>query len=61
MQNLCIAYRDISNKHKLYASGTTGYLIDIDALIREPTNLATAELIILSLDRGDLNWCEMYR
>ena len=33
MQNLCIAYRDISNKHKLYASGTTGYLIDIDALI----------------------------
>lgn len=25
------------------------------------TNLATAELIILSLDRGDLNWCEMYR
>lgn len=25
------------------------------------TNLATAELIILSIDRGDLDWREMYR
>ena len=25
------------------------------------TNLATAELIILSIDRGDLDWREIYR
>ena len=25
------------------------------------TNLATAELIILAIDRGDLDWREMYR
>ena len=25
------------------------------------TNLATAELIVLALDRGDLDWREMYR
>ena len=117
MQNFCIAYRGILSKHNLYATGTTGRLIeevtnlsvhkylagplggkqqlgaqiaqnDIDALIflrdpttakpREPdvndvirlcdmhnipmaTNLATAELIVLALDRGDLDWREMYR
>ena len=98
MQNFCIAYRGILSKHNLYATGTTGRLIeevtnlnaqnDIDALIflREPndpkphepdvndvirlcdmynipmaTNLATAELIILAIDRGDLDWREMYR
>ena len=117
MQNFCIAYRGILSKHELFATGTTGRLIeevtnlkvrkylaghlggmqqlgaqiaqnDIDALIflREPTNpqphdpdlndvnrlcdtynipmatnLATAELIILAIDRGDLDWREMYR
>ena len=117
MQNFCIAYRGILSKTELYATGTTGRLIeevtnlnihkylaghlggmqqlgaqiaqnDIDALIflREPTNpqphepdlndvnrlcdaynipmatnLATAELIILAIDRGDLDWREMYR
>ena len=117
MQNFCIAYRGILSKHNLYATGTTGRLIeevtnlsvhkylagplggkqqlgaqiaqnDIDALIilRDPTtakphepdvndvirlcdmhnipmatNLATAELIVLALDRGDLDWREMYR
>ncbi|MDO5590515.1 MAG: methylglyoxal synthase [Lachnospiraceae bacterium] len=117
MQNFCIAYRGILGRHYLFATGTTGRLIeevtnlsihkylagslggqqqlgaqiaqnDIDALIflREPnapkpndpdlndvirmcdtyniplaTNLATAELIILSIDRGDLDWREMYR
>ena len=116
MQNFTIAYRGILSKHEIYATGTTGRLIeevtnlnihkylagslggqqqlgaqiaqnDIDALIflREPyapkpsdpdlndvirmcdtyniplaTNLATAELIILSIDRGDLDWREMY-
>ena len=116
MQNFCIAYRGILNKHSLYATGTTGRLIeevtnlsihkylagplggkqqlgaqiaqnDIDALIflrdanakeHEPdvndvirlcdmyniplaTNLASAELLIKSLDRGDLEWREMYK
>ena len=117
MQNFCIAYRGILNKHNLYATGTTGRLIeevtnlsihkylagplggkqqlgaqiaqnDIDALIflRDPTsakphepdvndvirlcdmhnipmatNLATAELIVLAIDRGDLDWREMYK
>ena len=117
MQNFCIAYRGILNNHNLYATGTTGRLIeevtnlsihkylagplggkqqlgaqiaqnDIDALIflRDPTsakphepdvndvirlcdmhnipmatNLATAELIVLAIDRGDLDWREMYR
>ena len=117
MQNFCIAYRGILSRHKLYATSTTGMLIEevtnlsvhkhlaghwggmqqigaqieqneIDLLIflRDPltpkrhepdvndvvklcdmhnipmaTNLATAELLIKSLDRGDLEWREMYK
>ena len=117
MQNLCIAYRGIFNRHELYATATTGRLIEevtnltvhkylagplggdqqlgsqiehnlIDMVIflRDPqnqeshepdifnvmrlcdihniplaTNLATAELLIKSLERGDLEWREMYR
>ncbi len=117
MQNFCIAYRGILAKNELYATGTTGRLIeeattlnvhkylaghlggtqqlgaqieqnDLDLVIflRDPltqkinepdvnpivricdanniplaTNLATAELLIKSLDRGDLEWREMYR
>ena len=117
MQNFCIAYRGILSRHNLYATGTTGRLVedvtnlnimkylagplggmqqlgaqiaqnDIDALIflRDPmnvkphepdvndivklcdiynipmaTNIATAEALILALDRGDLDWREMYR
>ncbi len=117
MQNLCIAYKGIFGKHELYATATTGRLIeevtnlsvhkylaghlggvqqlasevennDIDMVIflRDPlnpkkhdpdihnimslcdmhnipiaTNLATAELLILALDRGDLAWREMYK
>lgn len=117
MQNFCIAYRGILCKNELYATGTTGRLIEdganlvvhkylaghlggeqqlcaqiehnqIDLVIflrdaqqpksHEPdvntvvrlcdmhniplaTNLATAELLIKSLDRGDLEWREMYK
>ena len=117
MQNFCIAYRGILSKHDLYATGTTGYLVEsvtnlnihkflaghlggkqqlgsqiennnIDLIIffrdslaprpHEPdvndivklcdmynipiaTNIATAEALILALDRGDLDWREMYK
>ena len=116
MQNFCIAYRGILSKNQLYATSTTGRLIEevtnltihkhlaghlggmqqigaqieqneLDLLIflRDPfnpkkhepdvndvvklcdmhniplaTNLATAELLIKSLDRGDFEWREIY-
>ena len=82
MQNFCIAYKGILSKHNLYATGTTGKLIeevtnlnihkflpDVNKAVRLcdihnvplATNLATAELLIKALDRGDLEWREMYK
>ena len=96
MQNFCIAYRGILSKNELYATGTTGRLIeevtnltihkhlaghlggeqnpkphepDVNNVMRLcdvhniplATNLASAELLIKSLDRGDLEWREMYK
>ena len=117
MQNFCIAYRGILNKNQLFATGTTGQLIeevtnlsvhkflagrlggdvqlcsliesnqmDLVVFLRdavnptsyEPnserisilcdmyniplaTNLATAELLIKSLERGDMEWREIYQ
>ena len=112
MENLCIAYRHILSKHEIYATGTTGQLIeetsnlsvhkylaghlggeqqlgsqianneiDLVIFLRDPinqksyepdigsvlrlcdihnipidSNLATAEVLLLALDRGDLDW-----
>ena len=118
MQNFCIAYRGILTKNELFATGTTGRLIeeaaalpvhkylagqlggeqqmgaqieansiDLVIFLMDPsttksselddrsniirlcdmhniplaTNLATAELLIKSLDRGDMEWREMYK
>ena len=117
MQNFCIAYRGILCQHEVYATGTTGRLIeevtnltvhkflegnlggeqqigiqiehnqiDLVIFLRDPlnpmmhevdtnnllrlcdmhniplaTNLASAELLIKALDRGELEWREIYK
>ena len=88
MQNFCIAYRGILCKNELYATGTTGRLIEEVANLSVHKFLAghlggeqqlgaqiehnqidlviflrdaTAELLIKSLDRGDMEWREMYK
>lgn len=117
MQNFCVAYRGILCKHTLFATGTTGRLMeeatglsvhkflaghlggeqqlgsdieqnkmDLIIFLRDPltpkvhevdvnhvvklcdthniplaTNLASAELLIKALDRGDFEWREMYK
>lgn len=117
LQNFCIAYRGILCQHDLYATGTSGRLIeeaanlpvhkflaghvggeqqmasmieqnqmDLIVFLRDPfmpkkhepdankifrlcdthiiplaTNLASAELLIKSLERGELDWRENYK
>lgn len=117
MQNFCIAYRGILSKNELFATGTTGRLveevtnlsihkqlaghlggaqqlgaqiendqIDLVIFLRDPitpkshepnigdisrlcdmynipiaTNLASAELLLKALDRGDMEWREIYK
>ena len=74
LQNLCIAYRSVLAKHTLYATGTSGRLVEeaTGLNVRKylaghvggvplATNLATAEMLIKSLDRGEMDWREIYR
>ena len=111
MQNFCIAYRGILTKNDLFATGTTGRLVEevtnlsihkhlaghlggaqqLSAqrehiFLRDPltpkshepnigdlsrlcdmhnipiaTNLASAELLLKSLDRGDMEWRDIYK
>ena len=118
MQNFCIAYRGILSRHDIYATETTGRLVeeasgvqvhkflaghlggvqqictqiesnqmDLVIFLREPmlnsqphnndfhnistlcdihnipiaSNLASAELLVKALERGDLNWRELYK
>lgn len=117
MQNFCIAYRPILSKHQIYATDTTGRLVedvtglrihralaghlggdrqlsaqingnemDLVIFLRDPgqdpqrnqsfieivkmcdnnnipvaTNVATAEALIMALERGDLDWRSLYR
>ena len=117
MQNFCIADRGILTKNDLFATGTTGRLveevtnlsihkhlaghlggaqqlgaqienneIDLVIFLRDPltpkshepnigdlsrlcdmhnipiaTNLASAELLLKSLDRGDMEWRDIYK
>ncbi len=117
MQNFCVAYRNILSNHTLFATGTTGRMIEeavnlpvhkllaghlggelqlcaliednqLDAVIflRDPltpktndpepqnviqlcdqspipiaTNLASAELLIHAIDRGELEWRNVYK
>ena len=65
LQNLCIAYRSVLAKHTLYATGTSGRLVEeatgLNVRKYLATNLATAELLIKSLDRGEMDWREIYR
>ena len=82
MQNFCIAYRGILTRHELYATGTTGTLVEevtnlkihkflpgdtepeVNSVVRLcdiynipiATNLATGELLIHALERGELEW-----
>ena len=72
MVQFCIAYCGILSKHTICATNTTGRLVaqsnDLDADLKYittlcdqynipfATNVATAEILIHGLERGDLDW-----
>ena len=68
MVQFCTAYCRILSQHKLVATGTTGKLISeatgLQVQLRlcdvhnipMATNIATAEVLIHGLERGDLDW-----
>ena len=51
---------DVRLTNEVKEDGTTE-TTEVDANIPLATNLASAELLIKSLDRGDLDWREMYK
>ena len=53
MQNFCIAYRGILSKNELYATGTTGRLIEEVTNLNE--RLVGSEMCIR--DRRTADWC----
>ncbi len=117
LESFCVAYKGILCKHDIFATGTTGRMIedatglsihkynaghlggqqqmcvmiennemDMIIYLRDPqtakshetsvfdiftlcdshnipfaTNIATAELLVKALDRGDLDWRELYK
>lgn len=58
--DMVISLRDPHSKRNEPNIDMIGRLCD-SFNIPVATNLATAELLILAVDRGDLNWREMYR
>ena len=48
MQNFCIAYRGILSKHEIYATGTTGRLVE------EVTNLSIHKYLAGHLEKNSL-------
>ena len=76
MQNFCIAYRGQIEHNEIDLViflrdplKPKSHEPDVNSIVRLcdehniplATNLATAELLIKSLDRGDLDWREMYK
>ena len=71
MTQFCIAYCGILSKHHICATSTTGKYVseatglEIEKLLCDvhnvpvATNIATAEVLICALDRGDLDWREI--
>ena len=65
MVQFCTAYAGILSQHHLYATNTTGHMAgDVSYISRLcdqnnipfASNIATAEMLVLGLARGDLDW-----
>ena len=54
MVQFCTAYAGILARHQLYATNTTRPLRQ--NRVPFASNIATAELLVLGLARGDLDW-----
>ena len=64
MVDFCIAYSAILKKHHLCATNNTGTrlsrLCDVHN-VPLATNIATAEVLIMGIERGDLDWRELVK
>ena len=63
MQNFCIAYRGILSKNPKPHEPDVNNVVRLCDIYNIPlaTNLASAELLIKALDRGDMEWREVAR